>query len=410
MALAAGHALSRCRATQSPGKSDSPPVENVSVLSAACGQRLAILPPARHTSRPRSGRAAIQSRTCAADSGTPREADLRVGRDRPGARRDHRTAARARRRLLHREGPRLPQRQGVVRLGRVLPGRAAARLGGHPRVRARARRSHADAAADRGRLRELGRVPRRCRRRTADPVPAGRQQLGERQHPGRRGPAAHRGAAGGPGRPGRDREHRRHVAPRPADGRDGCGRRLRPPWRRRRGRGDRRGRRRRGGNPAARGQRGREGVRRAHRARRRDDRAARPRTRRPSSPASPAAGWAGRRQGQGRAHPRRPRHAGHREPRGLQPDAGEPADGRAGQSARPEPAAAAARRARLGAVRTAAAPPRRLADRVRRAHLRAARRARPGPGRAGQPADFRAIRRPSTHTVASSATRSTTSR
>ena len=47
-------------------------------------------------------------------------------------------------------------------------GRAAARLGGHPRLRARAGRRHADAAADRGRLRVRHRLPGRRGRRAAD--------------------------------------------------------------------------------------------------------------------------------------------------------------------------------------------------------------------------------------------------
>ena len=250
-----------------------------------------------------------------------------------------------RRRRLRRGAAEHPlQHVGAARRGdhggRRGPGGAAARLGGHPRLRARARRRHADAAADRGRLRVRLRVPWRAgrraahrhalavvggvvrggdgrrrphrhraaragglhlrpdpllrrraravrpRRRRADrrrprgphaapqagtvrarlrvrrarrrclrrhpavragdrgrpddragpadhavhrraalghrggdrraghPVPAGREQLGERQHPHRRGPAAHRGAAGGPGGAGRHGADRRRLAAR----------------------------------------------------------------------------------------------------------------------------------------------------------------------------------------------------
>ena len=49
-------------------------------------------------------------------------------------------------------------------------------------------------------------------------VPAGREQLGERQHPHRRGRAAHRGAAGGPGRAFRHRLDRDRVAAREVRG------------------------------------------------------------------------------------------------------------------------------------------------------------------------------------------------
>ena len=54
-------------------------------------------------------------------------ADLRLGRHRPGPRRDHRAPARAVRGLLHRQDPRLPERQGVLRLVRLLPDDAAVR-------------------------------------------------------------------------------------------------------------------------------------------------------------------------------------------------------------------------------------------------------------------------------------------
>ena len=64
--------------------------------------------------------------------------------------------------------------------------------------------------------------------------------------------------------------------------------------------------------------------------------------------------------------PGRPGHGAPRRPRGLQPHAGDPADGRAGPGARPQPPAAAARRAGLRAVGGAAPAARRAARHARR--------------------------------------------
>ena len=111
-------------------------------------------------------------------------------------------------------GPHAAAEAGAVR-ARLRVRRPRRRgLRGHPAVRA------GDAGRPDGRARAADHaVHRRAavghrggHRRAGHPVPAGRQQLGERQHPGGRGTAADRGAAGGPGGAGGHRDDRDRVA------------------------------------------------------------------------------------------------------------------------------------------------------------------------------------------------------